>query len=162
MSFFSFLESRTRAIDSLLCVGLDPHIDQLSAPSAEAAYDFCMRLIESTTVFAAAYKPNMAFFEIFGADGIAVLKRVVEAIPEDIPVILDAKRGDIPSTAQAYAQAAFQVVNADAITINPYLGHDGVAPFMNDPERGVFLLCKTSNPGASDLQDMVLLDPRCS
>jgi uridine monophosphate synthetase len=159
MSFFSFLESRTLSVDSLLCIGLDPHLEDLSIPNAEAAYDFCMRLIDATMTYASAYKPNMAFFEVFGADGMIVLKRIVDAIPDEIPVILDAKRGDIASTAQAYAKAAFMVINADAITLNPYLGYDAVEPFLNDPERGVFLLCKTSNPGASDLQDLITLNP---
>jgi orotidine 5'-phosphate decarboxylase subfamily 2 len=158
MTFFSYLESRAHAVDSLLCIGLDPHIEELSAPNAEAAFEFCMRLIDATLDYTAAYKPNVAFFEIFGADGYSVLKQIVDNIPNEIPVILDAKRGDIASTAQAYARAAFQMLNADAITLNPYLGYDAVKPFIDDPERGVFLLCKTSNQGAADLQDVIIQD----
>ncbi len=153
-TFFSRLESRIREINSLLCVGLDPHPIDLPEPSAAAAKVFCLRLIESTADLAAAYKPNAAFFEALGPEGIAALQQVIAAIPEEIPVILDAKRGDISSTAQAYAQAAFQALGADAITINPYLGKDAVDPFIADPAKGAFMLCKTSNPGAADLQDL--------
>lgn len=156
MTFFSRLESRVREIDSLLCVGLDPHLDDLNAPEPQAALDFCLRLIEDTTEFAAAFKPNAAFFEALGPQGVAVLKDVIAAVPEGIAVILDAKRGDIASTAQAYARAVFQQLGADAVTLNPYLGFDSLEPFLSDPDKGVFLLCKTSNPGAQDLQDQLL------
>ncbi len=157
VSFFRRLEARVREIDSLLCVGLDPHPADLPAQSAEAAREFCIRLVEETSDLAAAFKPNAAFFEIFGAEGMRALGEVISAIPEEVPVILDAKRGDIASTAQAYARAAFRTLNADAITINPYLGYDAIEPFIEDAERGVFLLCKTSNPGAADLQDLPVL-----
>jgi uridine monophosphate synthetase len=160
MTFFSRLESRARQIDSLLCVGLDPHPDDLPEFSAEAAKGFCLRLIEATVDLAAAYKPNIAFFEALGPEGIAALIEVIAAIPDTIPVILDAKRGDIASTAQAYARAAFETLGADAVTINPYLGKDAVDPFIADPEKGVFLLCKTSNPGAVDLQDLEVTEDR--
>ncbi len=153
-SFFSSLESRIRAVDSLLCVGLDPHGSDLPEFTADAAKAFCLRLIESTADFAAAFKPNAAFFEVFGPEGIAALQEVIAAVPAGIPVILDAKRGDIASTARAYAQAAFETLAADAVTLNPYLGYDAVEPFLADPQKGVFLLCKTSNPGAADLQDL--------
>lgn len=159
MSFFHRLEARVREVDSLLCVGLDPHPADLADQSAKAARDFCIRLIEETTDLVAAYKPNAAFFEAFGASGVRALSVVISAVPDGIPVILDAKRGDIASTARAYARAAFQSLGADAITIHPYLGYDAVAPLLEDPERGVFLLCKTSNPGAADLQDLPLLSP---
>lgn len=154
MGFFSELEARSRQINSLLCVGLDPHLPDLSRADASAARDFCLRLIEATADMALAYKPNAGFFEVFGADGMEVLQDVIQAIPEDVPVILDAKRGDIASTAQAYAQAAFQTLGADAITLSPYLGYDSLQPFLQDSNRGVFLLCKTSNPGSVDLQDL--------
>ena len=157
-TFFSRLESSVRQIDSLLCVGLDPHPDDLPEFSPEAARVFCLRLIEATEDLAAAYKPNAAFFERFGPEGIAALRDVIAAIPDEIPVILDAKRGDIASTAQAYAQAVFETLGADAVTINPYLGKDAVDPFLTDPEKGVFLLCKTSNPGAADLQDLLVTE----
>lgn len=156
MSFMDKLSQRVREVDSLLCVGLDPHPDDLPTPTAESAREFCLSLIHATANVAAAFKPNIAFFEAFGPEGISVLQQVITSIPDGIPVILDAKRGDIASTAQAYAKAAFQVLGAHAVTISPYLGHDSVEPFLVDPERGVFLLCKTSNPGAFDLQDLML------
>ncbi len=165
--FFTRLAGRARAIDSPLCVGLDPHpadlrsFDRLrtppqGAPTAQAARDFCLRLIEATADVAAAFKPNVAFFEAFGPEGWAALREVIAAAPEGVPVLLDAKRGDIASTAEAYARAAFETLGAHAITVNPYLGRDSLAPFLADPQRGVFLLCKTSNPGAADLQDLPL------
>jgi uridine monophosphate synthetase len=154
MSFLSRLEGRAKEIDSLLCVGLDPHISDLPEATPQALLEFCLRLIEATAHVAVAYKPNIAFFEVFGEQGIAVLREVINAAPEEVPVILDAKRGDIASTAQAYARAIFETYGADAVTINPYLGHDAVLPFLEDAERGVFLLCKTSNPGAQDIQDL--------
>jgi len=158
MSFFARLSSRVQEVDSLLCVGLDPHPADLSAPNVESAQEFCLRLIEATADIAAAFKPNIAFFEAFGPAGILALQQVISSIPDNIPVILDAKRGDIASTAEAYAKAMFHQLGAHAVTINPYLGHDSVEPFLADPERGVFLLCKTSNPGAGDLQDLLLTE----
>ena len=157
MSFFTRLEARANQCNSLLCVGLDPHPADLKAPTAGAARDFCLRLIEATADLAAAFKPNAAFFEAFGPEGTRVLEEVIQAVPKGIPVILDAKRGDIASTAQAYARAAFETLKADAITLSPYLGYDSLEPFLADAERGVFLLCKTSNPGAADLQDLLVL-----
>lgn len=154
--FFTKLEERVRAVDSLLCVGLDPHPGDLPEDSAQAAYEFCLRLIETTAGSAAAFKPNAAFFEAYGGEGIEALRKVIAAVPDGIPVILDAKRGDIASTAEAYARAAFKTLSADAITLSPYLGRDSVDPFLKDPKNGVFLLCKTSNPSASDLQDLVI------
>ncbi|NJD58484.1 MAG: orotidine-5'-phosphate decarboxylase, partial [Anaerolineae bacterium] len=158
MGFFSKLEQRCKRANSLLCVGLDPHPTDLATPTVDGLRDFCLRLIEATTHVAAAYKPNSAFFEAFGPEGMAVLQEIIASIPPEIPVILDFKRGDIASTAQAYAKAAFQVYKAQAVTINPYLGYDAIEPFLVDPEKGVFLLCKTSNPGASDLQDLSVSD----
>ena len=159
-SFFSRLEARARAVGSLLCVGLDPHMQEITPPGVKPTpqhlRDFCLRLVEATLNVAAAYKPNAAFFEIYGAEGVEILREVISAVPGDIPVILDAKRGDIASTARAYAHSVFYTLGAQAVTVNPYLGHDAVEPFLEDPERGVFLLCKTSNPGAADLQDLVL------
>lgn len=158
-NFFSLLEGRALEINSLLCIGLDPHPRDLPEATAEGAREFCLRLIESTHDLAAAYKPNAAFFEALGPEGWSLLKEVIEAIPEGIPVILDAKRGDIASTARAYARSAFELLGVDAITINPYLGRDAVEPFLDNPAKGVFLLCKTSNPGSSDLQDLFVRDP---
>ena len=162
-TFFSFLEKRVEDCSSLLCVGLDPHPSDLPAPTAEAARTFCLRLVEATAPYAAAFKPNAAFFESYGPDGWAVLKEVILAIRERsdrlgsmIPVILDAKRGDIASTAEAYAKSAFETLGAHAITLSPYLGRDSIDPFLAYKEKGVFLLCKTSNPGAGDFQDLEL------
>jgi uridine monophosphate synthetase len=159
-SFFQRLERRARKIDSLLCIGLDPHVKDLESPTVEGVRRFCTRLIRETTDLALAYKPNAAFFEVFGDQGWQALKEVIEAVPEEIPVILDAKRGDIASTAEAYATAVFQTLGAAAVTASPYLGRDSVEPFLRDPERGVFLLCKTSNPGSGDLQDLALSNGR--
>jgi len=160
-TFFTFLEKRVADCSSLLCVGLDPHTADLPRPTAEAACEFCLELVDKTAPYAAAFKPNAAFFEAFGAEGWAALKRVIDAVRERsqrlgslIPVILDAKRGDIASSAEAYARSAFTSLGAHAITLSPYLGKDSIDPFLADPEKGAFLLCKTSNPGAADLQDL--------
>ena len=162
-SFFSFLEKRVDDCSSLLCVGLDPHISELKEPSAASARDFCLNLVKQTARYAAAFKPNAAFFEVFGAEGWTALKQVINAVNEEshrlgsrIPIILDAKRGDIASTAEAYAQSAFEALGVDCITLSPYLGKDSIEPFIQNSEKGVFLLCKTSNPGAGDLQDLTL------
>jgi uridine monophosphate synthetase len=153
-SFFLKLEERARKIDSLLCVGLDPHPADLPQPTAQAASTYCLRLIEATADLALAFKPNAAFFEIYGSAGWEALHQVIAAVPEQVPIILDAKRGDIASTARSYAQAVFQGLGAGAVTANPYLGGDSLEPFLEDAGHGVFLLCKTSNPGSTDLQDL--------
>jgi orotidine 5'-phosphate decarboxylase subfamily 2 len=160
-TFFTILSKRVDDCSSLLCVGLDPHPSDLPAPTAAAARDFCLRLVKATAPYAAAFKPNAAFFELYGPDGWSVLKDVITAVQAEsdrlgslIPVILDAKRGDIASTAEAYARSAFETLGAHAVTLNPYLGKDSIDPFLAYEERGVFLLCKTSNPGAADLQDL--------
>lgn len=162
-SFFTFLTRRAQDASSLLCVGLDPHPSDLPHPTAAAAREFCLRLVKATLPYAAAYKPNAAFFELYGPDGWAALKEVIAFIRDQTyaagsraPVILDAKRGDIASTADAYAQSAFEKLGADAITLSPYLGQDSIEPFLKDHEKGVFILCKTSNPGAADVQDLKL------
>lgn len=153
-SFFDKLTSRARAVDSLLCVGLDPHKSELQEDSAEGAFQFCAKLIEATKDVAAAYKPNAAFFEAYGTPGADALERVLQLVPSDVPVVLDAKRGDIGSTSEAYARGAFETLGCDSVTISPYLGGDACAPFMKDPAKGVWVLCKTSNPGSADLQTM--------
>ncbi len=155
-TFFEKLDRRAREIDSLLCVGLDPHPEDLPEKTADAARAFCLRLVEATRDYALAFKPNAAFFEALGPEGWEALAAVIRAVPDGIPVILDAKRGDIASTAQAYARSAFEKLGADAITLSPYLGYDSLTPFMQDREKGVFLLCKTSNAGSVDLQDLPL------
>ena len=164
-TFFSFLAKRVDDCSSCLCVGLDPHPSDLPSPTAEAARDFCLRLVEATAPFAAAFKPNAAFFELYGPQGWAALKDVIRAVQAEsvrlgsmIPVILDAKRGDIASTAEAYARSAFETLGAHAITLSLYLGKDLIDPFLSYKEKGVFLLCKTSNPGAADLQDLMIDD----
>ena len=163
-TFFSFLERRVDDCSSLLCVGLDPHVSDLASPTAASARDFCLNLVRATAPYAAAFKPNAAFFEVFGADGWVALKQVIDAIKEEsarrgsmIPIILDAKRGDIASTAEAYAKSAFEALGADCITLSPYLGKDSIEPFLGYPERGVFLLCKTSNAGSMDLQNLLVM-----
>jgi uridine monophosphate synthetase len=160
-TFFSFLAKRVDDCSSMLCVGLDPHPSDLPAPTAEAARDFCLRLVKASAPYAVAFKPNAAFFELYGPEGWAALKDIIAAVQAEsnrlgsmIPVILDAKRGDIASTAEAYARSAFEHLGVHAITLNPYLGKDSIDPFLAYKEKGVFLLCKTSNPGASDLQDL--------
>jgi len=165
-TFFSFLEKRVDDCSSLLCVGLDPHVSDLKQPTAASALDFCLNLVKQTAPYAAAFKPNAAFFEVFGAEGWTALKQVIEAIQHEsnrigsmIPVILDAKRGDIASTAEAYAKSAFETLGAHCITLSPYLGKDSIEPFIQNSERGVFLLCKTSNAGSMDLQNLLVLPP---
>lgn len=155
-TFFSMLDQRARQTKSLLCIGLDPHAADLPEFTPAAARDFCLRLIETTADVALAYKPNAAFFEAMGAPGWAVLQEVIAAVPAGTPVLLDGKRGDIASTADAYAKSAFETLGAQAVTLNPYLGYDSLIPFLKYPGRGLFLLCKTSNPGAGDLQDLPL------
>lgn len=162
-TFISFLEKRVDDCSSLLCVGIDPHVSDLSSPTAASALTFSLNLIKQTARYAAAFKPNAAFFEVFGAEGWTALKQVMDAINEEsdrmgsrIPIILDAKRGDISSTAEAYAKSAFEFLGADCITLNPYLGKDSIDPFLNYSQKGVFLLCKTSNKGSMDLQDVTL------
>jgi uridine monophosphate synthetase len=166
-SFFSFLEKRVDDCSSLLCVGLDPHVSDLVEPTAASARDFCLNLVKQTAPYAAAFKPNAAFFEVIGAEGWTALKDVIDAIQEEsnrmgsmIPVILDAKRGDIASTAEAYAKSAFETLGAHCITLSPYLGYDSIEPFIGNSEKGIFLLCKTSNPGSGDLQDILVTEDK--
>jgi uridine monophosphate synthetase len=145
--------------DSLLCIGLDPRPDRFPTPvmaQPDPTFAFNKAIVDATLDLVCAYKPNFAFYEAQGLAGLAALRRTMEYIHEvaDVPVILDAKRGDIGSTAEAYAKAAFEVWGADAVTVNPYLGHDAVQPFTTYADRGVFLLCHTSNPGATDLQTL--------
>jgi uridine monophosphate synthetase len=147
MNFFDRLAQRAREIDSLLCVGLDPRGTEADTVRAE-----CCRLIDATADYACAFKPNSAFFEALGPDGLRALQEVIVHVPDGIPVILDAKRGDIAATAEAYARAAFDQLGAHAITLNPYLGGEALKPFLARAERGAFVLCKTSNPGAAEFQ----------
>ncbi len=163
MNFLEKLLQASRQQNSLLCVGLDPEPARFptvlrSMPVEEAVFRFCQAIINATAPYVCAYKPNIAFFEVLGPMGMQVFEEVLRIIPSHIPVIVDAKRGDIGTTAQKYAQAVFEVYGCDAVTINPYLGYDSVAPFLQYRDKGVFLLCRTSNPGARDFQDLLVLD----
>lgn len=142
---------------SFLCVGLDPDPSQI--PIGDVA-SFLRAIIEATADLVCAYKPNLAFFEALGSRGMAVLTETLADVPKGIPVIADGKRNDIPSTARFYAQALFDVYGFDGATVNPYLGSDALEPFLGYADRGIFVLCRNSNPGAADLQDLVLADGR--
>jgi orotidine-5'-phosphate decarboxylase len=142
--------------NSLLCVGLDPDPGKIPAhllAKADPVYQFCKAIIDSTVDFAAAYKPNLAFFEALGSEGMDILRRIVSHIPEGRLKIGDAKRGDIGSTAERYAHALADL-GFDSFTVNPFLGEDSVRPFLKDPSRGAFVLCLTSNPGSRDFQQL--------
>ncbi len=158
-TFREKLATASAANDSLLCVGLDPEPARLPAPLAhlppgEAVTAFCREIVAATRGLVCAYKPNLAFFLALGRDGWDALLTVRTMVPPAIPFVLDAKFGDIGNTADAYARFAFDVLDADAVTVNPYLGGDAVAPFLARPERTAFLLVKTSNPGSGDVQDV--------
>jgi orotidine-5'-phosphate decarboxylase len=161
MNFLEKLLAAERGNRSLLCVGLDPEPERLPEelrvlPLEKAIVHFCRAIIEATALYASAFKPNLAFFEVLGPAGLLALQEVVRAVPAHIPVIADAKRGDIGNTARNYAAAIFETYGFDAVTVNPYLGYDSVAPFLAYRERGVILLCRTSNPGARDFQDLLV------
>lgn len=156
-SFELRLRQRMATSDSLVCVGLDPTIERLPAgveTTPSGVIEFCAQLIAATADYAAAFKPNLGFFIGLGRTGLDVLWQVRQAIPAGIPVILDCKVGDIGSTAAAYARGWFDEFDFDAITVNPYLGEDSIAPFLQDSTRGVLIVCKTSNPGSGDFQDL--------
>lgn len=149
------LAARAADVGNWLCIGLDPDPERYPADlSADDTLDYCLGVVESTCDLACAYKPNAAFFEALGTLGHEVLAATIATIPNEIPVILDGKRNDIGNTARKYAVAAFDELGADAVTVTPYLGRDSVAPFTAYPDKGVFLLTRTSNPSAGDLQDL--------
>lgn len=161
MNFTEKLLAATRQNQSLLCVGLDPEPGRLPSslldlPVEVAITRFCHEIIEATAPFVSAFKPNLAFFEALGPKGMLALQAVVKAIPSNIPIIADAKRGDIGNSARNYAAAIFDVYDFDAMTVNAYLGMDSVAPFLAYQDKGVLILCRTSNPGARDFQDMLV------
>ncbi|HXR65859.1 MAG TPA: orotidine-5'-phosphate decarboxylase [Ktedonobacteraceae bacterium] len=163
MTFLEKLLAAERQNHSLLCVGLDPEPERLPAdlralPVERGIVQFCRAIIEATAPYASVFKPNLAFFEVLGPAGLVALQEVLRAIPAHIPVIADAKRGDIGSTARNYAAAIFETYGFDAVTVNPYLGYDAVAPFLAYRDRGVILLCRTSNPSARDFQDLRVLE----
>lgn len=160
MSFIDRLEAAWRRADSLLCVGLDPDLSRLPARYARTAdglFDFCCTVAEATHDLVCAFKPQIAHFAAQGAE--AQLADLIAHLHErypDVPVILDAKRGDIGSTAERYAEEAFVRHGADAVTVNPYLGGDSIQPFLNYADRGVIVLCRTSNAGAADFQEALI------
>lgn len=162
MDFFQRLESISHAKDTVLCIGLDPAFsaEETAAKGQQAcaakALERNVRIIEATAEYVAAYKPNIAFYEALGNAGMDALRKTIDTIPKEIPVIIDAKRGDIASTAEAYAQALFGELHADAVTLNPYLGLDTLDPFLEWKGKGIFVLCRTSNPGAGFLQDIIV------
>ncbi len=137
---------------SLLCIGLDPDPEKLPAGLSIEAFN--RAIIEATSDLVCAYKPNLAFYEALGIEGLRALEATVAAVPPGIPVIGDAKRGDIGNTARHYARSLFDVFGFDAVTLSPYLGLDSVEPFIAYADRGAFLLCRTSNPSAKDFQDL--------
>lgn len=151
MSFFTQLEQRIKEKNCPICVGLDPHSAELPENTADAAYTFCTKIIDATKHNAACYKPNSAFFEALEG-GIETLKKVISYIPKEIPVILDVKRGDISTTAAAYAKAA-KNLGVNCVTLNGYMGYDAIKPFL-DENIDAFILCKTSNPSSDEIQSI--------
>src|SRR5512136_1580427 len=137
MKFVNKLLAACRQNNSLLCVGLDPDRDKLPVKDV---LEFNQAIIEATSDLVCAYKPNLAFYEAMGVRGMSILKKTVEGIPGNIPVIGDAKRGDIGNTAVAYAKSLFDYFKFDAVTLNPYLGYDSVEPFLDYAQRGIFIL----------------------
>ena len=162
MSFVAAIGAAQRRNASLLCVGLDPEPAKFPAHlrgNPDAVFAFCRTIVDATADLVCCFKPQFAHFAALGAeDALERLIAHIHAVHPGVPVILDAKRGDIGSTAQRYATEAFDRYGADAVTVNPYLGRDSVQPFLDRADKGVFVLCRTSNPGARDLQDLVVPD----
>ena len=159
------LRGRAAHFDTRLCVGLDPVPERL--PEAleglpDPVLTFCKAVVDATSEVALAYKPNAAFFEAEGPEGWERLQALIAYIPSEIPVILDAKRGDIGSSSQGYARMAFETMGADAVTVSPYMGRDSIQPFLDYEERGIFVLAATSNPGADDFQALEVEGERLS
>jgi orotidine-5'-phosphate decarboxylase len=152
MNFLEKLAQASKKNRSLLCVGLDP--DPALMPEGTGVFEFNKAIIDATADLVCAYKPNIAFFEALGNEGLDALKRTRDYIPRDIPAIVDAKRGDIGNTAKAYARSLFDYFNFDATTASPYLGFDSLEPFIRYRDRGVLVLCRTSNAGALDFQSL--------
>ena len=163
-----FFDKLTQAITrnaSLLCIGLDPTPDQIPARYRRTDGDpiaailaWNQAVIEQTADLVCAYKPNIAFYEALGLPGLGLLRQTLDLIPDHIPVILDAKRGDMFNTAAAYARACFEQWDVDAVTLSPYLGRDSIEPFTQYGERGLFVLCHTSNPSAGEFQSLEISD----
>jgi orotidine-5'-phosphate decarboxylase len=162
-SFGARLRARWQA-GTLLCVGLDPELEHLPATiqrgdPAAAILAFNTAIVNATSDLVCAYKPNAAFYEAHGPPGMEALLATIALIHSQapgVPVLLDAKRGDVGNTSRAYAHAIFDVCGADAVTVQPYLGRDALAPWLERADRGVFVLCRTSNPGAGELQDLTI------
>ncbi len=159
-SYLERLAARSRATGTVLSVGLDPDPDALPegfSPDLAGVERFAELILEAASPVAAAVKPNLAFFEAFGSAGLAALERLRARIPADIPVVMDAKRGDIGTTAARQAVALFDALGADAVTVSPYLGADAIAPLLDRVDRFAYVLCRTSNPGAGEVQDLELI-----
>ncbi|MFC1477649.1 orotidine-5'-phosphate decarboxylase [candidate division KSB1 bacterium] len=156
MSFAEKLNTVIAEKQSYVCVGLDTDPGKIpisvSGSETERMLDFNKKIIDATLDFAAAYKINSAFYESVGAEGMQVLRETVDHVPDNTVAIVDAKRGDIGNTAQQYARAVFEYLQADAVTLNPYMGYDSIAPFAAYEDRGSFILCLTSNKSAADIQ----------
>ena len=162
MHFMHSLRQAWARHDSLVCVGLDPTPAKFPAhvrAEPDAVFAFCAAVVDATADLVCAYKPQIAHFAALRAeDALERLIAYIHARHPDVPVILDAKRGDIGSTAQHYVSEAFERYQADAVTVNPYLGRDAVQPFLDHADKGVIILCHTSNRGAADLQDLLVDD----
>ena len=162
MNFTDQLAQAQRLNDSLLCVGLDPEPSKLPGSwkgNPERIYDFCAAIVDATKDLVCAFKPQIAYFAAHRAeDQLERLMAHMRRVAPHVPVILDAKRGDIGSTAEQYAHEAFDRYQADAVTLSPFMGFDTIEPFLRYPGKGVILLCRTSNPGGSDLQNLRLAD----
>ncbi len=157
--FVERLRAAAQKNRSWLCVGLDVVLDRLPAGlphTSDGACQFVSAVIEATSDLVCAYKPNFAFYEAMGVDGWRMLCEMRQMIPQEIVLIADAKRGDIGSTSEAYAQAIFDRMGFDALTVNPYLGRDAIQPFLDRRDRGVIVVTRTSNPGARDFQDLLV------
>ncbi|MBI3283828.1 MAG: orotidine-5'-phosphate decarboxylase [Burkholderiales bacterium] len=156
MTFIEQLSAAWRGNNSLLCVGLDPDVKRFPAELAgrpDAIYAFCKAMVDATADLACAFKPQIAYFAALRAeDQLEAICRYIKTAYPHIPLVLDAKRGDIGATAEQYAREAFERYAADAVTVNPYMGYDSVAPYLEWKERGAIVLCRTSNAGGSDLQ----------
>ena len=152
LNFIEKLLNASRKNKSLLCIGLDP--DPELMPSQIKVFEFNKAIIEATSDLVCAYKLNLAFYEALGDEGLNALKGTIKYMPGNIPIIGDAKRGDIGNTAKAYAKAILTNLGFDATTVNPYLGFDSIEPFIDYTDKGVFVLCRTSNAGAVDFQSL--------
>lgn len=153
-SFRAKYEAAATANGSLLCVGLDPDPERI--PDGVAPRAFLEAIVEATADLVCCYKPNAAFFESRGPEGVEELRALIAGIPDGVPVLLDAKRGDVGHTAEHYARAVFEVLGADGVTLNAYLGSDAIEPFLAYEDCHSFVLCRTSNAGARDLQDLLV------